>query len=573
MEQRYNIRFNLREPSREEIERHMDFDALLQRYQEETPAASPVVPLRRTLRRRYLMGAAATVALLLAAWFLLRGEGEGASSAEEYFAQQPFLNPPLPTLEGQAGAYAAASVDASSGGELSFPNGARLVVPTMAFADDRGEPIDGDVSIYYRELHDYVDFFVAGLPMQYDSAQQRYHFESAGIIDVYAEHNGRRVHLARNKQIQVQFAGSTVVTTSGVMPQLHVYRLDTAARRWEYYSPDQVQSDDASALMADAETARRWQERFEAAAQHYQQQRQALEATVPVPAAPTRPKAVAGKQTTLELDFLDELQLAEGSNVGPDELKRLSDGGVWEITPDSPPVDERAFSVTWEQVRLRRLENDRYELTLIHPQNQERLIVRPALLGADYDKAMARYETELAAYEKALATREVRLANERQQLDAQYAATQAELQQEFNRFINEQDADTRRSLMTRRVQHQFSISQLGIYNCARPVQSELLRLQAHYVDDEGKEIEGRTAYVVNKSQNTVYRYLAADGAELSLNPQTDNLLWIVGTDGRVAVADPAQLRQLTPGQEATIRVRRYDDAPRDEASLRRMLQF
>lgn len=572
MEQRYNIRFNLQEPSREEIERHMDFDALLQRYEEAAPAPTArVVPLHGR-RRWYLSGAAAAVLLLLAAWFLLRPAG-GPPSADAYFAEQPFAQSPLPALEASAATYAIASVEAANGGELTFAGGARLVVPTMAFADDRGEPINGTVNIHYRELHDYVDFFVAGLPLQYDSAQQRYHFESAGIIDVYAEYQGRRVYLAQDKEIQVQFAGTTIVTSSGEMPQLHVYRLDTAQRRWDYYRPDQVAPAAGTGDMLAEAAGREWQDRFSQLTADYQAQRQSLEATVPLPAPPVAPERSGGDRPTLELDFLDELQLAEGSNVGPDEVRRLADGGIWEITPDSPPVDERAFNVTWEQVRLRRLDGGRYELTLIHPQNQERLIVRPALLGADYEQARARYEAERAAYARALAERQERLSGQLAALDERYNAERAELQRQFSLYLNQQDATTRRSLLARRVQHQFSIDRLGVYNCARPVQAELLNLQARYVDEAGVEIENRTAYVVNKGQNTVYRYLAADGAELSLNPQTDNLLWIVDANGRVAVADPAQLRQLTPGREATIRVRRYNDAPRDEASLRQMLQY
>ncbi|HRD40305.1 MAG TPA: hypothetical protein PLC65_16880, partial [Bacteroidia bacterium] len=77
----------------------------------------------------------------------------------------------------------------------------KIKVPQNAFVNKAGPDIIGDVEIQYREMHDQADIIASGIPMTYDSAGTKYHFESAGMFDIKASQNGEQVFLKHGKQI------------------------------------------------------------------------------------------------------------------------------------------------------------------------------------------------------------------------------------------------------------------------------------------------------------------------------------------------------------------------------------
>ena len=58
----------------------------------------------------------------------------------------------------------------------------------------------------------------------------------------------------------------------------------------------------------------------------------------------------------------------------------------------------------------------------------------------------------------------------------------------------------------------------------------------NYVLENGEAIENTTTYVVNETQNTIFRYLASSSAPLGIVADTDNLLWVVNGAGGISVA-------------------------------------
>jgi len=119
-------------------------------------------------------------------------KADSAAEAKAYFASQPFINPPIKTLKPT---YQEQSVDANKGGTYIYENGSTVVVPPSAFINGQGGLVEGSVEIKYREFHDYVDFFISGIPMDYDSMGTRYQLESAGMVEIYAEQNGERLKM------------------------------------------------------------------------------------------------------------------------------------------------------------------------------------------------------------------------------------------------------------------------------------------------------------------------------------------------------------------------------------------
>ena len=215
-------------------------------------------------------------------------------------------------------------------------------------------------------------------------------------------------------------------------------------------------------------------------------------------------------------------------------------------------------------MRLRRLNSQRFELTLIHSKNEEKLIVTPVLLGADYQRALASYQEEKTAYDAAVATRESSVAASRDTLQARFTQRKTALQAELS-----EELLGRPDQLTRKIVNRFVVNALGVWNCAQPITAPQTVQGVNYLDEKGNTIENVTAYVVNKKQNTIYRYLAASGAPLGIEPATNNLLWIVDEDGGIAIT---RLEQLQDGGSKII-LETVTPPVTSRATLRKTLSF
>jgi len=200
MKKNYDIRFNPKGLSSEEIARHQDFDALLNLLDESKPEAPTQRPV---VRRMYIWGGAVAAAVVGALFFfgLNNTSPDYPTQMAEHFNTKPYIDQPLNQIKPQFASY---KVNANEGGVFEYKNGSRLVVPKAAFVNDKGALIEGEVDLQYREYHDYVDFFLSGIPMYYDSLSTRYTLESAGMMEIFAEKDGKRVKMAPNKTIAVE---------------------------------------------------------------------------------------------------------------------------------------------------------------------------------------------------------------------------------------------------------------------------------------------------------------------------------------------------------------------------------
>jgi len=108
-----------------------------------------------------ITGAAALVLLLFAPGLLNKNTGNDLVERK--------VNPPIPQAQKVFASY---KVDAHKGGVYEYGNGSKITVPARAFVYEDGSEVTGEVELKYREFHDFVDFFLSGIPMEYDSAGQ-----------------------------------------------------------------------------------------------------------------------------------------------------------------------------------------------------------------------------------------------------------------------------------------------------------------------------------------------------------------------------------------------------------------
>ena len=126
----YNIKINPPQPSSDDIAKHKNFDALLAQFKE-TPLPEEVKSERKP-RVIWLRYAAAAAAVFLLA-VMVRGllQGKKGMSEEQYFASQPFINPPLDEIKPT---FASTTINANEGGIYEYKNGSKLIVPEIGRA-------------------------------------------------------------------------------------------------------------------------------------------------------------------------------------------------------------------------------------------------------------------------------------------------------------------------------------------------------------------------------------------------------------------------------------------------------
>ena len=559
----YNIQRNVPEPSQEDIQKFMDFDALLKAHQNaETPQEGAVIRMFTSpregqigsrMRRRIVMGsglaAAAAVALLLIVRSLndLPTPAQSQAVADAYFAQQPIVNPPLANVEPKGRPI---KVNAAEGGTLDLDAGTRLVIPRTAFQSDRGQLIEsGDVDIYYREMHDAVDFFVAGVPMTYDSAGTRHYLQSAGMIEIIALQNGQPVGMAPGKTIRIELSSNIAAQADGSWPSFKVYHLDTEARNWVFYGQ--------SAMVFDNPTNTEQLE-GRSAVDRLNAEKAAIMTADPKPEAPMKPVKPDGKAVSFELDLKDgSLPVEPGSE---EAIASLQKGAIWQVRPNCPAFNENALNLEWKSARLKRLSEVEYELTLIGEANELRLLVQPVITGKDFERAQNSYNEAVQAYEAKLAEWEKRTTDKIAALESRY-----------NQETSDKGATA--STQTRHVRHIFDINAFGIWNCDRPAPLAKSSFRIRMIEDQnGTRYPNQTAYLSDENGKSIYQLHTGRGSTVYFDQKKEYLLWMMTPNGKIAlVKTKAEWAQSNPKKGVKLKVQTVDREIRNEADIREVL--
>lgn len=585
MSQNYNFRLNPKLPSSEDIAKHQDFAALLKQFEESQPAAPPVRRKTAVVRRMWYAGglaAAAAIALLL----VVIGINSNNKSLEQYqkeqtafFAAQPYVNPPISEAKAN---FANFKVQANQGGVYEYENGSKLIVPAEAFLTDAGKLVQGEVDIKYKEYHDFVDFFLSGIPMTYDSAGVSYNLESAGMIEIYAEQNGRRVKMAPGKSIDVELVSTVRAPTMNVPPGYNIYKLDQEKRNWVYQDIDKMQflGDGFEELTADDplyEAKRAYKDELGLILKKEAAELERIEASIPLPDQPVKPQRPNSEMPSIELDFLDDLNSVDEDDESL-AIKKENDGKIWQLSPQSPTFNENAAKITWENFKIEKINERDFELTLINGSNELRLLINPVLIGQDFDDAMENYDTQLAEYEQQIAARDEQLAAERNALQNLIEAEKTKARQQLDKKIATYEANNPKAIdkeiPSRKIVNRFKATSFGIWNCDKPVAPEVYRLNAKFVDKSGKEYGNHTAYLVDKNRNTIDRFLATEDTKLRFNANSKNLLWLVTEDNKIAVFRPSDFKRINKKKgDYTFELEVINRQVKNEVDVREVLSF
>jgi len=519
MEQHYHTITQQQMPSQQEVETYKDFDKLLATYQTQTVKEGKI----RNIFPYWLLASFAVAASLAGVYFFWQGNTINTESyfqqQSAYFQQKPFIDRPFENIEP---AVADFNINVSETIKVTSPKGTTLTFPEQAFQDENGRLVQGEVRVRFYEFHDQVDIFLSGIPMSYDSLGTNYAMQSAGVLEIYAEQNGKRLQLVDNKSINVSLASTVALPKHNEIPSFNVYQLDVNAKKWVYQELNAI-SKLASLTSSTNETANTHKEIA-------QQEREAianLTLSLPEPVAPVAPVKRNKNLPTLELDFLESLTSAAKA------LRAQYDGAVWQLTETSPALPQDAGKVEWEDATITLLSEDNkvYELVLISQQRREKLFITPVLPSKAFAEAMKVYEQEKAAYEIALQAYNKDLETQKQRIQQAFEKERANLLK----------VDTSNN---QKLVNEFRINELGIWMCSKPLPLLKEALTLTLSDESGKIYENITGYLFNTTQNTLQRFLVTKQTLLTLEAQTEYWLLIVTDNKQVAVLDPKSLEQI-----------------------------
>lgn len=559
MKHNYDFRFNMPTPSDKAIEGHKDFDALMKEF-EKTTTTAPLAPTRSIYRT--WMARAAGVAILIGGlvWVFTQFNSDSFEKRQDaHFASQEFVNPPI---KGFKDAPTEAKLVAEKGGAIRSESGSTYQIAANSLQTQDGQPVTGEVTIKYREMHDYVDFFLSGIPMTYDSAGTTYQLESAGMVEIYAEQNGEKLAISPDRPIQVELISKLPLKKSEIVPKFNIYQLDILARNWNFRDVDNVQ------LVEREEDENSEGQILKDFAKKERSAIASVESEFPEPKSPLKPQKANGNDFVFNLDFQGD-QILSSNSVSADESKKLFEKyqeAMWQVKPGTG-VSANDLRQAWDDAQIKPLSNTDFELSLIKDGQRLNVIVNPVMSGEEYQKELENYQALLAEYSKQLEAR-----------NSKVSAAIAEVKDKFSNQKEEALANLEAlvddAYYPATVINRFAVTDFGIWNCDRPYLPKGEKIAGSFVDDKNNKFDDHTAFLVDRNRNTVIRYYATEGTKVNVNEKSDHLLWIVTNDEKLAIFRPEDFAKLENTDLEKTFVMDVIDAPlASEADIREILAF
>ncbi len=586
-------KFNLdREPvTDEEINSHKDFGELVKKFKNESiQKARSDVSFLKNKKVTYSAVIAGVAVICTVTYFSVFKKEPPKETKHDKIAtiqntnntpdtkpKKAFITPPISKINVPYSSY---KVDADKGGTIKHASGSKIIIPKKSFVNKQGEDIVGDVEIKYREFHNQADIIASGIPMTYDSAGVQLHLESAGMIDIKGYLNGEPVYINPKKVITVEFASGYP------SDKYNMYRLDTVAQNWVYLSrdnslkgqegekrlkgheptPEKTESPKVVALQKQIDEI---PPKIEAEKVVYTKKVNQL----PKAAVPAKPaKATEGRpQFELDVNYKDFPELAAFKNA------------IFEVGPENKNFSSKLADITWNSAQVSEgpVKGKNYMLTLTLGDRVEKLIVYPALTGADYDKALKAYESKFGDYQKLLAKREADEKKLKEEFEAKQKEYLAEMQRlteeqvkERARVWKEQQAKLEEQFDNMSTQQKviriFQVSSFNIFNsdCPNTMPKEASVNPIYVADSKKGFIRPNDAYLVSMTKNLVYIVHGSD--PLSFNPKESYSLCVLSA-GKFYLCSKEDFAAFASSNQNKIPVKEISQNVNNVADLKKVI--
>jgi hypothetical protein len=447
-----------------------------------------------------------------------------------------FIAPPISKLNVQ---YTSYKVKAEQGATLKHKSNSKIIVPKKAFVNKQGQDIIGDVEIQYREFHNQADIIASGIPMTYDSAGVKSTLESAGMIDIRGYQNGEPVFINPKKQITIEFQSE--YTTD----KYNMYVLDTVAKNWVY-----VCRDNSLKGQKRPEGQKELKERDPMTNSISNKEKEIQKQLDAIPPKIENEKIVYAKKINQLPKTVVPTKPVKAIADRP-ELEAFKNA-VFEVGSENKNFNSKLADITWNSAEISEgpIKGKNYLLTLKLKERVEKLIVYPALTGANYDNAIQAYETKFKDYKNLIAKRESDQKKLKEEFEAKqivFAAEQKkwteELIKERIRSQKEQEEQFNRQFKTMnnslKVTRIFTVSNFGICNSDCPTsmpQGDRMN-PVFTINGNGTFIKSEQTYLVCHTKNLVYNFY---NQTISYDPKDIYSLCVL-SNGKLYLCDKEML--------------------------------
>ena len=473
--------------------------------------------------------------------------------------QTAFIAPPIKKLDVP---YTSYKVKAEQGGTIKHKTNSKIIIPKKAFVNKQGEDIIGDVEIQYREFHNQADIIASGIPMSYDSAGVKSTLESAGMIDIRGYQNGEPIFINPKKQITVEFQSEHTAD------KYNMYVLDTIAKNWVYISRDNSLK---GLKRHEGEKGLKGQKSLthEVSNKEKELQKQLDDIPtkienekivyskkinqLPKTIAPTKPiKVTAGRpQFKLDVNYNEFPELAAYKNA------------VFEVGTENKNYISNIAEITWGSAEISEgtQKGKNYLLTLKLGKQVEKLIVYPALTGADYDKALKSYESKFNDYKTIIAKREADEKKLKEEFEAKQTVFVAEKNMITQQIIKERirlQKEKENQLNTNfnslsnaaKVVRTFEVKSFSICNsdCPERMPTEAEMHPIFTTNSNKTFIRAEQTYLICQDKNLVYNF----GREpITYNPKNSYIVCIM-SDNKLYVCEKETFAKCVANKENKI---------------------
>ena len=383
--------------------------------------------------------------------------------------------------------YEVFEIDCNKDEVITSKSGTQFTVPKNSLIDAEGNPITGKAEIHYRELRNPVDFFLSGIPMDYDSAGTTYTFESAGMLDIKAFQNEVPLQLANNKTIDFEFNSTT--EDDGY----NFYSLNEATGVWTNENQHiEVAKTDETVTDQD------------------------------------NPKQIAINHQVTKSDLIkpikqNKVKYSLNIAVNKDNYPELEkyEGTIFEINETNEKFDPIIYKIQWEGAELSDSKvKDNYTLKLTREDSSIYLTVYPVVNDEYYEQAIKQYRKDKTAY------------------------ASNNTQDDFDAYTSYQSVSAQNEVGMA-VIRTFTIAGFGIYNCDVPRMQPRILAKKKVVDSDSNPINFASYYVANPKKNSVVSlYNNPNKGKVKYYKNGATIVWFIDGNGMISIINPEQFANI-----------------------------
>ncbi len=419
-----------------------------------------------------------------------------------YQQSERFIQPPIKGIDLPYEEY---SVDAAKGDTLFPKTGSIILFPPNSFLDKNSQPIQGNVQVKYREFKNPIDFYLAGIPMNYDSSGRRYYFASSGMFELIASFRGAPVFVNPANEPEVH------LVTNIPSQSDNIYFLDTVQKQWINKGASDV------TVLSNSK--------------HIIPEKKKLTENYFAESEPVKPEKANSQSPVIRIV------------IDPASFKPLLayDNLKFQLEPGGKAFNTKDTSEEWTNVEL--LKGESKGLYTVKFTNANRTVsysAKPVVDDKDYEKAMKVFEKDNAAYKKKL---NERLSSEKlnrenflkdsltnlkiEEVNSKIEKLNALIESRnrtadsINAVIAKQnkiiDEENYADSMVRSVR----IDRFGVWNCDKAIALNSIPILATFKDINGNTIELTHIAVLYKSLKGILNF---PDNHLQVMPDAENMI-------------------------------------------------